>query len=200
MKENQLAEHERIMLQLNEEKLAIASEKSRLATTLKLNQNFDLSKGKAEIEAALQVAKEATELTDRERVELCKQRSELEILKRTLSDREKHLYLKEEEMRNVSRIAEQKYKDGERYMMEAKAIETKCTDKMREIQRHSQSLAMREKKLAEEKIELSKERLAIHTQVENRCSLCKVDGYQEIERSIHEDTIIEGVRDIKVFD
>lgn len=182
MKEAQLAENEKIMLQLTEEKLAIAAEKSRLETSSKLSQNYDAHRSRAEIEAALQVAREATELTDREREKLCKQQSDTEIFKRTLLDKERKLLLKEQEIENITKIAEQKYRDGEKAILEARLIEGKCGDRLKDIQRHSSSLAQREKKLAEEKIALSKERLAIHQTIkENKCSLCRVDGYQSHE-------------------
>lgn len=178
LKEKQLAENEKVIQQLTEEKLAVATEKAKLETSVKLNQSYDASRGKAEIEAALQVAKEATEATDRERLDLIRQKSELEIFKRNLFDREKFIFSKEEELKNISKISEQKYKEGDRCITEAKTIESKGVERMREIQRHAQSLATRERKLAEEKIALSRERVAIHT-TENRCSLCRVDVLDE---------------------
>lgn len=176
------------MQQLTEEKLSLIAEKSRLETTSKLQASYDTSKGKAEIEAALQVAKEATDLTDREREKLCKKQSELELFKRTLQERERKLYMKEQEVDNLGKIAEQKFKDGEQALLQARVIENRCSERLKDVQRHSHSLANREKKLAEDKIFISKERLAIHNTTENKCSLCKVDGFQELERTIIDDS------------
>lgn len=173
------------MEQLTEQKLAIVTEKSRLETAARLNQNYDINKGKAEIEAALQVAKEATELTDNEREKLCRKQCELEILKRSLVDRERKLQMKEHEIENVAKMAEQKYRDGEKALLEARTIENRCSDRLKDIQRHSSSLAIREKKLAEDKIALSKERLSLHNRVaENQCGLCRVGSHNA---SLHED-------------
>lgn len=79
-----LAEQEKIILQLTEEKLTMSAEKARYDTSSKLNVQFDTQKAKAELEAAIQVAKEATEMTDRERETLQRRISEVESLKRVL--------------------------------------------------------------------------------------------------------------------
>lgn len=166
------------MLELTEQKLSIAAEKSRLEINAKLSQNYDINKGRAEIEAALQVAKEATTLTDQEREKLYRQQIEIESVKRQLLDRERKLELREQEIENLIKIADQKYKDGERALLEARAIESKCSDRMKDIQRQYASLTNREKKLAEEKIFLSKERMSIQNRTsENKCELCKVAVY-----------------------
>lgn len=55
LKESILAEQERNMLILTEQRLALEAEKSRLETIAKLNKNCDSQIVKAEIEAAVQV-------------------------------------------------------------------------------------------------------------------------------------------------
>lgn len=168
-----------MVLKLTEEKLAISAERARLETSAKLSQNFDKSKASAEIEAALKVAREATELTDRERENLCRQQCEIEMLKRTLQDRESKLNSKEMELDKLFRVSDQKYRDGEKALNEAKLTEHKYNERLRDIQKQLVSLTAREKKLTEEKISLSKERLSLHAQLKDnkKCGLCEVDNY-----------------------
>lgn len=175
-----LAEQEEIMLKLTEEKLAIATEKSRIEVSAKLNQNFDSTKAKAEIEAAIKIAKEATELTDKERENLCKQQCEVEMLKRSYMDRETKLSAKQLELEKLFKVADEKYREGERSLTEAKVLEHKYTEQLKDIQKQLASLAAREKKLTEEKIIISKNRLSVHNQMNDvkKCSLCEAGNFK----------------------
>ena len=173
LKENSLAEHEKIMLQLTEEKLAISAERTRLETSTKLSQNYDTQRAKAEVEAAMQVAKRAAEMTDRERDNLHKMQYEVESLKRSLVDREKRLSSKERELEESLRDSERRSLKGEQALMEARVIQCHYNDRLKDIKKHLTSLTGREKKLTEEKIALSKERLALHTEAKQmKCCLC----------------------------
>lgn len=153
-----LAEQEKQALQLTEERLALQTEKSRLETAAKLHQNHDPQKAKAEVEAAIQVAKEAAELTDKERENLLQKQHGLEVMKRSLHDREQKLSLKERELHTLSQQAENRIRESQKAMDDAKMLEIKYNERLKDIQNQLVSLTNRERKLAEEKIALSKER------------------------------------------
>lgn len=146
------------MLQITEERLALQAEKSRLETAAKLNQTNNAQKSRAEIDVAIRVAKEAAERTDRERENLLQQQYDTEMLKRHLEDQEKKLLLKEKELQTLTRSAEYKIKESDKALEEARNLEIKYNERLRDIQHQLVSLTSREKKLAEEKIMLSKER------------------------------------------
>lgn len=174
-----MAEQEKVFLQLTEEKLALSAEKSKLTTTIKLNQNYDSQRAKTEVDAAILVAKEAAELTDRERKNLHRQQSEIESLKRNLLDKEEKLMLKENELHELFATAERKGRDGERALAEAKLLEAKFNARLKDIQGQLISLTNREKKLVEEKIAVSKERVALHNLKQvKKCSLCTAENLQ----------------------
>lgn len=188
-----LAEQERILLQLTEEKLALAVERSKLETAAKLNQNYEPQRVKAEIDAAVQVAKDATEMADKEREQLQRQQIEIETFKRNLIDRERKLEQREIELSKAIRNADKKYKDGERALAEAKNLESNYNDRLRLIQNQLVHLTNREKKLAEEKIALSKERLALNNAFRQRrkCGLCAADD--EVSKSVDDNNEMEQV-------
>ncbi|GJQ79018.1 hypothetical protein Trydic_g179 [Trypoxylus dichotomus] len=165
LKEQLLAEQESKTLQLTEEKLAISAERSRLETSTKLLQNYDSQKARAEIDAAIEVAQKAAELTDIERKNLQRVQCEVETLKRSLLDREHKLALKEKELEVMMQIAEKKSKDGEQAIVQANATQRDYNERLKDIQNQLVSLTMREKKLAEEKISLSKERIMLQGQM-----------------------------------
>lgn len=54
--------------------------------------------------------------------------------------------------------AESKIRDGEKTMDCAKMLEIKYNERMKDLQKQMASLTARERKMAEEKIELSRER------------------------------------------
>ncbi|KAK9887647.1 hypothetical protein WA026_023726 [Henosepilachna vigintioctopunctata] len=174
LKESMLADQERIMLQLTEEKLTISAAKSRLETTSKLNVQYDVQKAKAELDAAMEVAREAAEMTDREREALQKQLCEVESRKRNLQDRERKLASREIELTRLVQAAEAKSQEGEKALEESKIIEMRCNDRMKQLQFQLTQLSNREKKITEEKIALSKERIALNTLIQQKkwCTLC----------------------------
>lgn len=60
LKESILAEQERNMLMLTEQRLELEAKKSRLDTAAKLNRNYDPQMARAEIDVAVQVKREKT--------------------------------------------------------------------------------------------------------------------------------------------
>lgn len=181
LKESILAERENMILQLTEEKLVISAEKSRLETSCQLQTNFDSQKAKAEMEAAMQVAKEVTEMTDKEREKLHKEKCDIEKIKRSLQEQERKLSLKERGLDGLMYDSRRKMEDGQKSIEEAKIMESKYNDRLRDLQKQLIVLSNREKKLAEEKIMFSKERLNFTTMVRQskKCGLCSADQKME---------------------
>lgn len=175
LKESLLKEQEKAMLELTEEKLRLSAERTGLETSARLQQNYDSQKGQRDVEAAIRVAKESAEQTDREREGLYRQQAEIEALKRSLVDREQKLIFRETQMHSVIEAAERKGAEGERALVESKSLQVKYNERLKHIQKQLSSLAVREKKLGEDKIALSKERLAFQTSLRefDRCSLCR---------------------------
>ncbi|RZC39276.1 fas-binding factor 1, partial [Asbolus verrucosus] len=190
LKESVLAEQENMILQLTEEKLAASAEKARLETSSKL-MNYDTQRAKTEIDAAIKIAKEATEMADKEREHLHREKCEVERLKRFLLDQERKLSLREVEVENSMRVAEQKISEGEKAISESKTIENKYNERLKDLQNQLVLLSNREKKLAEEKISLSKERFALNTMMRQnkRCSLCAADSQTLNENNLNVNVI-----------
>lgn len=173
-----LAEQEKMIMQLTEEKLSLSSEKARLEVSSKLTNAYDVEKMRAEAEAAIQVAKELTEKVSQERNYLHRQKIELENMRRNMNEREKELDDKEVELECLMKDTQQKLKDDKRVLTEARMMENMYKERLQELQHQWTSVATREKKLAEEKVLLSKERLGLYTQskTNKNCVLCKADG------------------------
>lgn len=181
LRETILAEQEKMILQLTEEKLRLSAEKSRLEASSRLQMNFDSQKAKVEMESAMQVAKEVTEMTDIEREKLRTEKCDIEKIKRTLQDQERKLHLKERELDQIIYESRIKMEDGEKAIEEARTMESKYNDRLRDLQKQLIVLSNREKKLAEEKIMLSKERLNFTTAMKQnkKCGLCSADQKME---------------------
>lgn len=83
------------------------------------------------------------------------------MLKRSLIDREQKLLLKEKELHTLARSAEYKIKESQRALDDAKVLEIRYNERLKDIQNQLVSLTSREKKLTEDKIAISKERQVI---------------------------------------
>lgn len=176
-----LAEQEKMIMQLTEEKLQLSSEKARIQVSSKLTNTYDTERIKAEAEAAIQVAKELTEKVHQERNYLNRQKAELETLKRNIMERERELDDKQVELEFLVQDTQRKLKDDKRVLSEAKIMENMYKERLQELQQQWTSITNRERKLAEEKVLLSKERLALYTQskINKNCGLCKADGQMQ---------------------
>ncbi|KAG5896351.1 hypothetical protein JTB14_005829 [Gonioctena quinquepunctata] len=185
LKESLLAEQEKIIQQLTEEKLQISAQKSRIETSSKLSVNFEAEKMKREAETAIQVTKELTEKVSQERESLYRQKTELESLRRILTEKERELAEKEADLDFLTRDTNGKLKENQKVLAEAKRMENIYKERLQELQNQWVSISSREKKLAEEKIQLSKERLALYTcmKTSKSCVLCKPDGVSLRESS-----------------
>lgn len=164
-------------MQLTEEKLQLSSEKARIQVSGKLINNYDIEKIKLEAETAIQVAKELTEKVNAERSHLFRQKKEVEALGRNFAEREKDLNDKETELECLMQEAQRKLKEDKRVLTEAKMMENMYKERLQELQHHWASVTSKEKKLAEEKVLLSKERLSLYssTKCKKGCILCRSD-------------------------
>ncbi|XP_076272756.1 uncharacterized protein LOC143204166 [Rhynchophorus ferrugineus] len=179
-KESLLAEQARITAQLTEEKLRINAEQARLKVSSTLVTDYEVQKVKTEAETAIQVAKELTEKLNRERETVHRQKVELENFRRRLVEKERDLSDREEELEDLRREINQRIIDDRKMTQEAKFLEAKYKEKLIELQEKTTSLSNREKKLAEEKLLISKERLNLYTSMKDKsghkkCMLCKAE-------------------------
>lgn len=139
-------------------------------------------------------------MTDQERDQLYRQQAELESFKRTLIDRERKLEQKERELSMLLQTTERKTRENERALAEARALEENYNERLKSIQKQLFSLTTREKKLNEQKIALSKERLALSNIVRQskKCSLCAAEVSNKKDDEDLEPLRIEHERMINV--
>ncbi|XP_028134917.1 fas-binding factor 1-like [Diabrotica virgifera virgifera] len=174
LKESFLTEQERLLMQVTEEKLQLASEKAKFETSTKLVNSYEVERAKTEAETAISEAKNLTERLNQERNLLQRQKFEMTALKQNLTERERELEDKEAELEFLMQDSQKKLKEDKQVLMEAKRMETTYKEKLKELQTQWALLCSREKKLAEEKILLSRERLALYTSLKasKDCVLC----------------------------
>ncbi|XP_057652983.1 fas-binding factor 1-like [Diorhabda carinulata] len=178
LKETLLGEQEKMVMQLTEEKLQLASEKSKLETSAKISNSYEVERVKIEAETAIKEAKCLSERLNRERALLQREKIELNALKQNLMERERELEDKESEMEFLVQDTQKKLKEDKQVLSEAKRMEATYKEKLKELQAQWVLLSNREKKLAEDKILLSRERLALYTSLKasKDCVLCSAGG------------------------
>lgn len=164
-----------MIMQLTEEKLQLTSEKARIEVSGKLTNDYEIEKIKFEAETAIQVAKELSQKVARERDYLFKQKKDVEDLQRNLSERETELSEKETELEYFMKEAKKKLDQDKTVLTETRMMENIYKERLHELKILQASIANREKKLAEEKVQLSKERLSLYSASNNNktCMLCK---------------------------
>ncbi|XP_050301489.1 fas-binding factor 1 isoform X2 [Anthonomus grandis grandis] len=189
LKETLLAEQERITMQLTEEKLKLVAEKSKLDVSAKLVNSYEIEKIKTEAETAINVAKELTEKLNMERNSVLRQKSELESLRQQLLEKERNLIEREEYLELNRQSMQQKSLEDKRLVQETKFLENRYKEKLQELQSQAMSLSNREKKLAEEKLLVSKERLNLYTSMKsqtgaNKCMLCRTEEHTTTKQEL----------------
>ncbi|KAL1516994.1 hypothetical protein ABEB36_000817 [Hypothenemus hampei] len=177
LKETVLAEQEKATLELTEEKLKFSAEKTRAEVASKLLNTFEVDKMKAEAESAIEVAKELTEKLNVERNFLQRQKIELDSLRNKLIEKERDLIAREDNFEEMKQHFERKTNENIRTAKEVKHLENKYKEKLQELQIQAASLVSREKKLAEEKLALSRERLSTYSTMrsQRKCMLCQAE-------------------------
>ncbi|KAH0998618.1 putative leucine-rich repeat-containing protein DDB_G0290503 [Dendroctonus ponderosae] len=188
LKEAMLAEQEKVALELTEAKLKLTSERSRLEVSAKLMNNYEVEKMKTEAETAIQVAKELTDKLNLERTFVQRQKMELQSFRNQLLEKERDLLEREETVEEMSRSIQHKTSENRRVIHETKHLENRYKDKLLELQAQATSLSNREKKLAEEKLLVSKERLGLYTSMklqasQKKCMLCQAETEHKLGKT-----------------
>ncbi|XP_072393608.1 uncharacterized protein twy isoform X2 [Diabrotica undecimpunctata] len=198
LKESLLTEQERLLMQVTEEKLQLASEKAKFETSTKLVNSYEVERAKAEAETAISEAKNLTDRLNQERNLLQRQKFEMTALKQNLTERERELEDKEAELEFLMQDSHKKLKEDKQVLVEAKRMETTYKEKLKELQTQWALLCNREKKLAEEKILLSRERLALYTSLKasKDCVLCSTGE----ETSFGKNPGINSIENVKIPD
>jgi hypothetical protein len=99
LKLSNLAEKEKQLKEINEERLQLLAEKARLEVSARLQKTSETTQSSGyEIDAAVKVAEEAARQADIERTKFVELQSQLEKQKRKLIDQESHLRTREAEL------------------------------------------------------------------------------------------------------
>ncbi|KAH8405076.1 hypothetical protein KR222_011210 [Zaprionus bogoriensis] len=180
----QLAELERQQLDMQEERNRMLLEKQKLEMQHKLQGQGDLDKERMELEAQLQVARDAIRRADEQRDRCHKLQRELEQRKRTLLDREQALNVKEDEVAQAGsayRLAMNRCQMAEQKAREAEQL---LHAKMQLVGKRTHELSEKEAQLSQERMVLAQDRIALHKTKQqigqSKCALCKM-GVENVE-------------------
>lgn len=95
-------------------------------------------------------------------------------------EKEKQLLEREEQVEVTRRELEQHKERDRRTVQEARNLEQRYKERLMELQTQASSLTEREKKLTEEKLLVSKERLALYASAKpsstKKCTLCEAEA------------------------
>ncbi|XP_058065542.1 fas-binding factor 1 homolog [Anopheles bellator] len=190
LKQAQLDESARFKDKLNQERQALLEEKAKFETMAQLHSKVHPGGGsglssRAEVEAAVKVAEEATHQADKEKERYLQLQRQFEAKRRELLSRESQLRETSAELESAIERARLRERNAENVYQGVRKAEQNAQLKMQLVQRQFREVSEREDRLAKDKIEFSKERLelqAIRRKLQqNRCSLCKIgEKSQEI--------------------
>ncbi|XP_017112048.1 trichohyalin [Drosophila elegans] len=178
LKSLQLAETERLHHDLQQERNQLAVERQQMELRQQLHEHGDTDKDRRELEAQLQVAREAIRRADEERDRCHKLQRELEQRKRLLLDKENALNLKEDELGQATgayRLATSRTHMAEHKAREADQL---LQAKLKIMGKRAQELGEKEAQLAQERMLLAQDRIALVNLkkqiLRSRCALCKM--------------------------
>lgn len=103
-KHQQVLEYDRLMKQIEEERMNLITEKAKIETSQRLQKRSDQNISRAEIEAALKVAEEAGRQADNERERLLDAQRQYETKRRQLTSNEQNLKTKEIELEEAMSV------------------------------------------------------------------------------------------------
>ncbi|XP_058462971.1 trichohyalin [Malaya genurostris] len=179
LKQLQLEEHARMMQKIQDEKQQLLAEKAKLETLGKIHRQDRSDLSRAEIDAAIKVAENASHESDMERERLLQLQRQYETKRRELINQENQLRAKSNELENSIGRARTREMAAESAFKNVKRAEQNMHLKLQLVQRQFREVSEREDRLAKDKIELSKERLELQSLRKrlqtNRCSLCKIN-------------------------
>ncbi|BFF97290.1 trichohyalin [Drosophila madeirensis] len=191
LKAIQLADTERLQLELQQERSQLAVERQQLELRHKLQEHSgSFDQDRLELEAQLKVAREAIRRADQERDRCHKLQREVEARKRQLADRENDLNLKEDELAQStgayrmatsrSQMAEQKAREADQLLQA----------KLQLLGKRHHDLSEKEAQLSQERMLLAQDRIAMHNLkkqiLRSRCALCKM-GSESAELALRLD-------------
>uniref|UniRef100_A0A6P4EJP7 Trichohyalin n=1 Tax=Drosophila rhopaloa TaxID=1041015 RepID=A0A6P4EJP7_DRORH len=178
LKSLQLAETERLHHDLQQERNQLAVERQQMELKQQLHEHGDQDKDRRELEAQLQVAREAIRRADEERDRCHKLQREVEQRKRLLLDKENALNLKEDELGQATgayRLATSRTHMAEHKAREADQL---LQAKLKIMGKRAQDLGEKEAQLAQERMLLAQDRIALVNLkkqiLRSRCALCKM--------------------------
>ncbi|SPP76755.1 trichohyalin [Drosophila guanche] len=191
LKAIQLADTERLQLELQQERSQLAVERQQLQLRHKLQEHggsFD--QDRLELEAQLKVAREAIRRADQERDRCHKLQREVEARKRQLADKENDLNLKEDELAQSTgayRMATSRTQMAEQKAREADQL---LQAKLQLLGKRHHDLSEKEAQLSQERMLLAQDRIAMHNLkkqiLRSRCALCKM-GSESAELALRID-------------
>lgn len=157
LKESWMKEQERQLKLLAEEKEIITIEKAELQISNKLQNNNEIDK--IELETAVKTAQEATISANRDKLKWQEKINELNIHKQILQDKENLLILRAKELEYLTQSALIKKEEGMKALKNAKHLENQNKQKFNQLQLQIQALMEKEKKIATEKYNITKDRI-----------------------------------------
>ncbi|XP_044019683.1 trichohyalin-like [Aphidius gifuensis] len=159
MKETWTIEQKRQMQMIADEREKLHAEKAKFEVLNNLKCNSD-DITKAELESALNTARQVAKEANAEREKWQERVASLDIEKKRIQIKEKSLTDKARELENLTQSAISKRDEGLKALKDAHYLEKQQTDKM-SIQ--LEMLAQRENKIATDKLSLARDRLIMKT-------------------------------------
>ncbi|XP_050482448.1 myosin-8 isoform X4 [Bombus huntii] len=158
LKEAWIKEQEKQLKLLAEEKEVIAIEKTHLEVLNKLKSNSGETT-KVELETAIKTAQDANASASREKLKWQQKINELNVYKQILQDKENLLILHAKELEYLTQSALTKKEEGVKALKNAKRLENQNKEKFNQLQIQIQALMEREKKVATERYNVTKDKI-----------------------------------------
>ncbi|KAK1120262.1 hypothetical protein K0M31_012623 [Melipona bicolor] len=158
LKESWIKEQEKQLKLLAEEKEVIATEKAQLKILNKLKSNNN-EVVKVELETAIKTAQDVNVSADREKLKWQEKINELNIYKQILQDKENLLILRAKELEYLTQSVLTKKEEGIKVLKNAKHLENQNKEKFNQLQIQIQALMEREKKIATERYNTTKDKI-----------------------------------------
>ncbi|XP_026674240.1 protein CROWDED NUCLEI 4-like, partial [Ceratina calcarata] len=158
LKESWVKEQEKQQKLLTKEREAIAKERAQLEVLSKLRNNSG-ELAKIELEAAIKTAQESTASANLERLKWKEKINELNFHKQKLQDTEDLLISRAKELETLTQAALAKKEEGIKALKDAKHLENENKEKFNQLQKQIQSLMEREKRIATERFNITRDRM-----------------------------------------
>ncbi|KAF7989566.1 hypothetical protein HCN44_008240 [Aphidius gifuensis] len=162
MKETWTIEQKRQMQMIADEREKLHAEKAKFEVLNNLKCNSD-DITKAELESALNTARQVAKEANAEREKWQERVASLDMEKKRIQIKEKSLTDKARELENLTQSAISKRDEGLKALKDAHYLEKQQTDKMNQMQIQLEMLAQRENKIATDKLSLARDRLIMKT-------------------------------------